>query len=228
VCVRSGGGGGGSYGSGGGGGFARAHQGAQHNQDRHWVMSANIGGVHVILKKTFPHAVYVHCNSHRLNLGLCTAAKVSPGISTFFDIINSLHNFMTGVHRHAKFLEIQKQMRPGQKTLELERSCDVRWSSWSNAVSKVLTLLGLILETLATFSESYAQTKLEADSLLHQMQTKKFLFLFVTFNQLFEVSDYATKGLQSSTLSVTDCIDLIEGLKDSTHNSGMKMMHLIK
>ena len=49
------------------------------------------------------------------------------------------------------------------------------------------------------------QTKLEADSLLHRMQTKMFLFLLVTFNQ----------GLQSSTLSVTDCIDLIEGLKDS-------------
>lgn len=50
------------------------------------------------------------------------------------------------------------------------------------------------------------------------MQTKKFMFLLVTFNQLFDVSDYATKGLQSSTLSVTDCIDLIEGLKDSyTH-----------
>lgn len=179
------------------------------------VMSGNRGGVHVILKKTFPHALYVHCNSHKLNLVLCTAAKVSPGISTFFGIINSLHNFMNGAQRHAKFLEIQKQMRPEQKTLELERSCEVRWSSWSNAVSKVLTLLGPILETLATFSESSGQTKIEADSLLHQMQTKKFLFLLVTFNQLFEVSDYATKGLQSSTLSVTDCIDLIEGLKDS-------------
>ncbi|KAK7163906.1 hypothetical protein R3I94_002577 [Phoxinus phoxinus] len=179
------------------------------------VMSGNRGGVHVILKKTFPRALYVHCNSHRLNLVLCTATKVSPGISTFFDIINSLYHFMTGAHRHAKFLDIQKQMRPGQKTLELERSCNVRWSSCSNAVSKVLTLLGPILETLATFSESSGQTKLEADSLLHQMQTKKFLFLLVTFNQLFEVSDYATKGLQSSTLSVTDCIDLIEGLKGS-------------
>uniref|UniRef100_A0A3B4VA62 TTF-type domain-containing protein n=1 Tax=Seriola dumerili TaxID=41447 RepID=A0A3B4VA62_SERDU len=148
------------------------------------VMSGNRGGVHVILKKTFPHAVYVHCNSHRLNLVLCTAAKVSPGISTFFDVINSLHTFMTGAERHAKFLEIQKQMRPGKKTLELD---------------KVFTLLGPILETLATFSESSGQTKIEADSLLHQMQTKKFLFLLITFNQLFEVSDFASKGLLEST-----------------------------
>ena len=54
--------------------------------------------------------------------------------------------------------------RPGKKTLELEQSCDVRWSSWSNAVSKVLRLLGPILETLATFSESLGQTKIEADT----------------------------------------------------------------
>ena len=122
---------------------------------------------------------------------------------------------MTGAHRHAKFLEIQKQMWPAQTTLELERSCDVRLSSWSNAVSKVLTLLGPILETLATFSQSSGQTKLEADSLLHQMQTIVTMFLLVTFNQLFDVSDFATKDLQSSTLSVADCIDLTEGLKDS-------------
>ncbi len=44
---------------------------------------------------------------------------------------------------------------------------------------------------------------------------QKSLFLLITFNQLFKVSDFATKGLQSSTLSVTDSIDLIEGLKDN-------------
>jgi len=35
------------------------------------------------------------------------------------------------------------------------------------------------------------------------------------FNRLFEMSDYATKGLQCSTIIVTDCIDLIEGLKEN-------------
>ncbi|KAJ4947757.1 hypothetical protein JOQ06_009790 [Pogonophryne albipinna] len=179
------------------------------------VMSGNKGGVHMILKKTFPHAIYVHCHSHRLNLVLCAASKVSPGISTFFDVINNLHSFMTGTRRHARFIEIQKELRPGKPTLELERSCDVRWSSWSCAVSKVLTLLGQILETLADFSQSSGHSKIEADSLLQQMQTKKCVFILVMFNRLFEMSDYATKGLQCSTISVTDCIDLIEGLKEN-------------
>jgi len=80
------------------------------------------------------------------------------------------------------FWKFKNRCDQGKKTLELERSGDVRWSSWSNAVSKVLTLLRPILEILATFSENSGQTKLEADSLLHQMQKKRFLFLLVTLN----------------------------------------------
>lgn len=179
------------------------------------VMSGNRGGVHVILKRTFPDAVYVHCNSHRLNLVLCTASKVSGHVSTFFQTLNSLHSFMTGAHRHAKFLEIQKELHPNRQCLELERSTDTRWSSKSGSVSKVLVLLDVILETLAQFSETSGHTKVEAESLLQQIQTKKFLFLLVTFGKLFESSDFATKGLQSGSLTVTDCIDLIQGLKDS-------------
>jgi hypothetical protein len=82
-------------------------------------------------------------------------------------------------------------------------------------VCKVLLLLDVILEVLADFSEACGQTTLEADALLQQIQNKKCLFLLVTFSKLFDTSDFATKGLQSSTLSVTDCIGLIEILKSS-------------
>ena len=85
-----------------------------------------------------------------------------------------------------------------------ERSTDVLWSSKSGSVSKVLLLLVLILEVLADFTEACGQTKLEADALVQQIQNNTFLFLLVTFSKLFDTSDFATKGLQSSTLSVTD------------------------
>lgn len=48
------------------------------------VMSGSHGRVHVILKRTFPNTIYVHCNSHRLNLVLCMVASASGHISTFF------------------------------------------------------------------------------------------------------------------------------------------------
>ncbi len=177
------------------------------------VMSGNHGGVHVILKRTFPNAIYVHCCSHRLNLVLSTVASASGHISTFFETLNSLRTFTNGAQRHAIFLEIQKEMHPHRQTLELERPSDTRWSSRASSVSKVLQLLDVILEMLAQCSEKNGETKFEADSLLHQVQTKKFLFLLVTFGKLFETTEFATRGLQSSTLSVTDTISLIENLK---------------
>ncbi len=177
------------------------------------VMSGNHGGVHVILKRTFPNAIYVHCCSHRLNLVLSTMASASGHVSTFFETLNSLRTFTNGAQRHAIFLEIQKEMHPHRQPLELERPSDTRWSSRASSVSKVLQLLDVILEMLAQCSEKNGETKFEADSLLHQVQTKKFLFLLVTFGKIFETTEFATRGLQSSTLSVTDTISLIENLK---------------
>lgn len=157
----------------------------------------------------------MHCNSHRLNLVLCTAAKVPGHVSTSFETVNQLHTCMNGSHRHARFIEVQNELHPNRPCIELERSTDVRWSSKSGSVSKVVLLLDVILEVLADFSEASGQTKLEADAILQQIQNKTFLFLLVTLSKLFDTSDFAKKGLQSSTLSVMDCIGLIEILKSS-------------
>lgn len=35
----------------------------------------------LIVNHTFPNALYVHCNYHRLNLVLCTATKVSGHVT---------------------------------------------------------------------------------------------------------------------------------------------------
>lgn len=159
--------------------------------------------------------MYTFC-SHRLNLVLSSVARVSRHVNTFFETLNSVHGFMTESSRHARFMDIQKELNPARQCLELERSVDTRWGSKSGSVTKILTLLDVILETLAEYSETNSgQTKLEAESLLQQMQTKKFQFLLVTFGNIFEMSDFATKGLQSPALSVTDCIHLIEGLKSN-------------
>ncbi len=41
------------------------------------------------------------------------------------------------------------------------------------------------------------QSKIEAEQLLLQMQTKKFVFMLVTFCELFKNSDFATERLQA-------------------------------
>lgn len=69
--------------------------------------------------------------------------------------------------------------------------------------------------TLSEFAEGSSQTKIDAESLLQQLQTKRFIFLLVAFSKLFTASDFATKSLQSPSVSVTDCIHMIDGLKET-------------
>ena len=144
---------------------------------------------------------------------LCSAAKESGHVSTFFDTVNQIHGFFTVAQWHARFFEIQTEMHPDRLSMEQERASDSRWSSKSGSVHKILKLLDVLLEALAECAEMSGQTKIEAEQLLLQVQTKKFVFMLLVFCKLFDNSDFATKGLQSSSLCVTDCIYLIEMLK---------------
>ena len=121
---------------------------------------------------------------------------------------------MTGVRRHARFIELQKEMHPTCRVKELERASDTRWSSRSGAISKTLELLDVLLEHLAECLDESGQTRQEADSLLQQIQTKKFIFLLVAFGKLFDTSDFATKGLQDPKSCVSECVALIESVKN--------------
>ena len=56
-------------------------------------------------------------------------------------------------------MEIQKEMHPNQQAMELERSCDTRWSSKSGSVHKILQLLDVLLEALAGFPETSGQNE---------------------------------------------------------------------
>lgn len=147
------------------------------------VMAGQKGGVQAILKSTFQKAIYVHCHSHRLNLVLASVARTSADASTFFDTVNSLHTFMCGSQRHARFLDAQKTMYPDRRALELERGCDTRWSSRSSAVSKVLILYDVIIEVLSEYAEGGGQCQIDAQSLLQQMRTKKNHFLPCAFQR---------------------------------------------
>ena len=71
----------------------------------------------------------------------------------------------------------------------------------------------VIVEVLAQYAEEGGQSEIEAQSLLQQIRTKKFIFLLVLFKQLFSKSDFTSKSLQSINTSVTDTVDLIENLK---------------
>lgn len=171
-----------------------------------------MSGVQSVLKRTFIRALYVHCHSHGLNAVLCDASKGCADFKTFSEAVNALRLFLThGSHGQVRFLETQKEMHPDRPPLELDCGAQTQLSS----VTDIFHLFDVILEILTEFAEGGGQAGLEAQSLLQQVQTKKFAFFLVASCKLFEVSSYASKVLQSETLSPSECIHSIECLKQN-------------
>lgn len=188
------------------------------------VMSGTSGGVQALVKAGGYHnAHYVHCASHRLNLVLSSVAEVDPTVTSFFDIMDQVHNFMTGVKRHERFIHFQRLFYPDSQLIELTHSCDTRWSSRSLEVEKFSRRFDVIMDTLASFeNDSDTDTRLQAGSLLNGIQNQKFVILMSFFNRLYHFTDTATKGLQSRKTNVSSCLLLIRLVEENLSDFDIK------
>ena len=57
------------------------------------VMSGHCSGVQTRLKEFAPHAIYIHCHAHVLNLVLVDSVKAVPDATQFFALLESLYVF---------------------------------------------------------------------------------------------------------------------------------------
>jgi len=73
------------------------------------VMSGVYSGVQQKINEIVPHAVYIHCYAHRLNLCLVDCIQNVPFIVDFFDTIQNLYKYLMNTHtRYELFIEAQK------------------------------------------------------------------------------------------------------------------------
>ncbi|KAL4098266.1 hypothetical protein QTP88_022905 [Uroleucon formosanum] len=109
------------------------------------VMRGSINGVQALFKNKVPHAFYIHCHNHRLNLVLVDVAKNVDEVNFFFYFLQDLYNFISGSSIHSKFIELQKQIFKIPKPIELKRLCLTRWSSQIHTCRAVKATLEVIL-----------------------------------------------------------------------------------
>ncbi|CAF4162399.1 unnamed protein product [Rotaria magnacalcarata] len=81
------------------------------------VMAGNNGGVQALLRQQYiPHAIYIHCYAHKLNLVICDVTKEVPYLSEFYSIISKIYTYF---HKSSVTNEIFKLV---QQRLNLEDS----------------------------------------------------------------------------------------------------------
>lgn len=85
------------------------------------VMSGKNGGVQALLRQQYiPHAIYVHCYAHKLNLVICDVTKDVPYLPEFYSIISKIYTyFHTSSVTSETFKLVQQQLNLGKNMSSL-------------------------------------------------------------------------------------------------------------
>jgi hypothetical protein len=122
----------------------------------------------------------------------CKAVKFA---ADFFALLQRLYIFLSGSYIHPKWLNLQKQLHPNERAIELKALAQTRWSAQIAACSTMKIRLDVILELLEQLSEDANRDRaFEAQSIASMIDVK-FVFCLNVFHAfLLEIK------------AITDCL----------------------
>ena len=180
------------------------------------VMSGCMSGVQARIRELVPHAIYIHCHAHCLNLVLVDCVKSVSEASEFFSLIQSLYVFMSASKAHALFVQKQSEQHPGKQPRELQRLSDTRWACRYTSLDCICSTFDTILVTLKLISNGSDKSKaIEAAGLHHHIHNFKFIACLVIFTRIMSFTKCLSDQLQSKDLDLTKATELVVSTMDT-------------
>ncbi|KAF0711335.1 zinc finger MYM-type protein 1-like [Aphis craccivora] len=177
------------------------------------VMSGVYSGVQQKISEIVPHAVYIHCYAHRLNLCLVDCIQNVPLIVDFFDTIQNFYKYlMNSQTRYELFVEAQKNKNV--KVIHLERLVDTRWYYWYTSLKKVRSRYTVIIEVLTFLTEHGDQT-VRAIGLLKILSTFKFIMILEIMVSVLECIHCLSCELQNSNIILSKAMLLVKSSRNN-------------
>lgn len=91
------------------------------------VMAGRQGGVQSLVKQFCPHAIFIHCYAHQLNLVLLYGSKTIKEVRLFISDLTAFHSFFSKSSKRTVLLT--------EKGFKLPQACTTRWNFHSRAVT---------------------------------------------------------------------------------------------
>lgn len=176
------------------------------------VMSGKYSGVQQRISNIIPHAIYVHCYAHRLNLCLINTIQNIPLVVNFFNTVQDLYKFlMNGNTRYELFVEAQKQKQI--KILHLERLVETRWAYWYTSLEKIENRYTEIKEVLSILTTKGDQTA-RASGLLNEISSNTFILILVIMKEVLKAIHCVSCEFQNASIILSAAINLINTTKN--------------
>ncbi|CAH1110159.1 unnamed protein product, partial [Psylliodes chrysocephalus] len=110
-------------------------------------MKGRFKGVKVVIRESYPEALYVHCSLHSLNLALGHSCQVQP-IRNTIEIIKSVGNFIKSSAKRTKCLDnIEKNFLETQSK-NLTAMCETCWVENHDGLLRFNEIYKDIIDTL--------------------------------------------------------------------------------
>ena len=180
------------------------------------VMSGHLSGVQSRVKEVVPHAHYVHCYAHTLNLVLVDSVKILSSATEFFLLLQTLYSLVSTTKIHSIFVSKQKELHPDKQPYQLQKLCNTRWACRYAAVNAICRTYDAILATLELVGDGPDSEKaIEAKGLYHQIARFSFLLSLVTFDKVLICTKGLSDQLQNSDLDLSQAADLVVATKST-------------
>ena len=169
-------------------------------------------GVQARLKKHAPHAVFVHCHCHMLQLACVQAANSTPGIKHVYTALTTLWKYFHYSPKRAESLkEIQKVLELPE--LKVIKPSDTRWLSHQMCVKAVKANYNALMLTLSNNYQNFHEPEaLGLHKILSQFSTIASIYLL---DYVLLITAKLSKTLQSKQLDLS----MISALVDASITS---------
>ena len=174
--------------------------------------SGKRNGVQSLLKKNFPHALYVHCHCHLLQLACVQAANHTPGIKHVYTTLTTLWKYF---HYSPKRTE---RLKAVQRVLDLPelkviKPSDTRWLAHERCVKAVKESYSAIVHAL---NDIYDEThEPEALGISKALCKKSSIAAIYLLDYVLPQVAKLSKTLQAERLDLTVVSALVESVLHS-------------
>ncbi len=175
------------------------------------VMSGKNRGVQAIIRETHPHAVYIHCLAHRVNLVVVDSCAAVSAATAFFNTLQALYVHFCQPGNHASLIRVRDTL--GIKNFqEMSSLSTTRWSCRYENCKAVLTNYELIKQVLEE-EVNQAQDKncVEAIGLLSCIQKPEFVVSLYIFHSVLLISNVLCKFFQNKDATLGRATEIITG-----------------
>lgn len=173
------------------------------------VMKGKKGGVRAKIQNIYPHAHFIHCYAHQLNLIMGNAASATRSSRIFFSNLSAIPTFFSRSPQRLLFLN--------KHTTRIPRPSQTRWNFNIRTVNAVYSNLGPLkkcMEEIQSTVNSHT-TISEASGILHILNSENFIFWLEFFQQMMPHVEILYNQMQSREVNAVKISENISKFKDT-------------